>query len=522
MPYSSQNGKTFIKQLVESAKPTTVLDVGAGSGTYAKFLNIDKQNLTAVEIHEPYLEQFSLMEYYDKIIVEDIRNYQPDHYDLILLGDILEHMSVQEAKLVLEKCRKSSNLTIVSIPLGYYPQDEYQGNPYEKHVTDNWSHNEFIKIFGEPYQHHTEGEIGVYVYKKLKICVYAIAKNESQFVERFCAAAQDADCIVIADTGSTDNTVTLSRQHGAIVHEISVQPWRFDHARNAALMLLPADIDVCVSLDLDEELQPGWREAIEAAWQPNTTRLRYKFDWGAGIVFYYEKIHHRKGYKWHHPCHEYPVPDSRTTEVWATTDFLIAVHKPDPTKSRGQYMDLLELAVKEDPRCPRNAFYYARELGFHNRWQASIDACVKYLDMPEATWENERCYAMRCAGRAASELGQWNQALKWFRLASAEAPYTREPWVELADCCYRLGMWEECYAAAVSALKITDKQLVYTVDPEVWGAKTPDLAAISAYRLGLYEKAVEYGTDAMLLNPTDPRLKANINFYLTSVQAVNQ
>jgi hypothetical protein len=83
-------------------------------------------------------------------------------------------------------------------------------------------------------------------------------------------------------------------------------------------------------------------------------------------------------------------------------------------------------------------------------------------------------------------------------------------------------MWEECYAAAVSALKITDKQLVYTVDPEVWGAKTPDLAAISAYRLGLYEKAVEYGTDAMLLNPTDPRLKANINFYLTSVQPVNQ
>jgi hypothetical protein len=56
----------------------------------------------------------------------------------------------------------------------------------------------------------------------------------------------------------------------------------------------------------------------------------------------------------------------------------------------------------------------------------------------------------------------------------------------------------------------------------VWGAKTPDLAAISAYRLGLYEKAVEYGTDAMLLNPTDPRLKANINFYLTSVQQVNQ
>ena len=34
--------------------------------------------------------------------------------------------------------------------------------------------------------------------------VYAIAKNERQFVERFCEAAKDADLILVADTGSTD------------------------------------------------------------------------------------------------------------------------------------------------------------------------------------------------------------------------------------------------------------------------------------------------------------------------------
>ena len=53
---------------------------------------------------------------------------------------------------------------------------------------------------------------------------------------------------------------------------------------------------------------------------------------------------------------------------------LLAVHMPDPTKSRGQYMDLLELSVKEDPRCPRNAFYYARELSFNERWEQAIEA----------------------------------------------------------------------------------------------------------------------------------------------------
>ena len=67
----------------------------------------------------------------------------------------------------------------------------------------------------------------------MKIAVYAISKNESQFVERFCKSAVDADLIVIADTGSTDNTVELAKEHGAVVYDICISPWRFDKARDA-------------------------------------------------------------------------------------------------------------------------------------------------------------------------------------------------------------------------------------------------------------------------------------------------
>ena len=246
----------------------------------------------------------------------------------------------------------------------------------------------------------------------MKIAVYAISKNEEQFVERFCESAKDADIILIADTGSTDGTVERARACGATVHDICIAPWRFDLARNAALAVVPRDVDICISLDLDELLEPGWREEIERVWTEGTTRLRYMFDWGCGISFFYEKIHARKGYMWHHPCHEYPVPDGRIEEVWAQTDFLIAVHKPDPTKSRSQYMDLLELSVREDPQCPRNAFYYARELSFNARWQEAIDACKAYLALPRATWMNERCYAYRVMGRCYSELGHPEVAMQ--------------------------------------------------------------------------------------------------------------
>lgn len=346
--------------------------------------------------------------------------------------------------------------------------------------------------------------------KKLRIAVYAISKNEAQFVDRFCKSATDADLILIADTGSTDNTAELAAEHGAIVHDICITPWRFDTARNAALALIPRDIDICISLDLDEVLEEGWREEIEKVWKPETTRLRYFFDWGCGIKFLYEKIHARHGYLWHHPCHEYPVPDGRITEVWAQTDKLLVSHHPDPTKSRGQYLDLLAVSVKEDPRCPRNAFYYARELTFYAKWNEAIVALNKYLAMPEATWPNERCYAYRLLGKCYSELGDgWQSEANYLR-ACSEAPNTREPWCELAMLYYRQSRWAECYAASKRALNIKDRALVYTCDPAVWGHWPHDLAAIAAYHLGLFAEAVHQGAEAVRLSPDDVRLSENL------------
>jgi glycosyltransferase involved in cell wall biosynthesis len=350
----------------------------------------------------------------------------------------------------------------------------------------------------------------------MKICVYAICQNESQHVERFLAAAEAADLIMIADTGSTDDTV--ERLCTSIVHPeklrvrtISIKPWRFDDARNAVLAGLPEDIDVCVSLDLDEVLQPGWREEIERVWVPGTTRLRYGFDWGCGIVFQYEKIHARHGYRWHHPLHEYPVAD-RIEEVWANTDKLLVIHQPDPNKSRGQYLDILRVSIEEDPFCPRNAFYYARELSFHRQWAEAITQAQRYLALPRATWANERCYAMRVIGRCYQELGQWADALKWLRQAASEAPDTREPWHDLALCCYRTSRWAESLGAALTCLSIAHREKLYTCDPSVWGAAPHDLAAIAAWNLGLYGLATTHAKIAVQLAPDDLRLRQNLEF----------
>lgn len=348
--------------------------------------------------------------------------------------------------------------------------------------------------------------------KKMKICVYAISKNEAQFVQRFCESASDADLILIADTGSTDGTDVKAREHGATVHSICISPWRFDHARNAALALVPSDIDICVSLDLDEVLETGWREEIERVWTEGITRLRYMFDWGMGIKFQYEKIHARHGYHWHHPCHEYPRPDGRTNEQYAYTNKLLVSHHPDPTKSRGQYLDLLKLSVTEDPFCPRNAFYYARELSFHSQWEEAIKECNRYLALPGATWHNERCYAYRVMGKSYEALNKHVDAENAYHMACSEAPVTREPWCELAMLMYRLRRWEECFAYSMRALKIIHREHVYTCDPAVWGHWAHDLAAVSAWEMGLKEIAVEQARLACEKTPNDERLKNNLLF----------
>jgi glycosyltransferase involved in cell wall biosynthesis len=350
---------------------------------------------------------------------------------------------------------------------------------------------------------------------QMKIAIASISKNEEQFVKRFCDSARDADAIYIADTGSADNTVEVAKECGAIVNEICISPWRFDHARNASLALVPKDIDIVIALDLDEVMEPGWREEIERVWIPGeTTRLRYMFDWGCGVKFQYEKIFAKHGYYFWHPCHEYPRPDARINEIYAYTDKLLVSHHPDPTKSRGQYLDLLALSVKEDPVCPRNAFYYARELSFYSRWDESIEELKRYLALPGADWINERSYAMRTLGKCYEGKGDLAQAEAWWLRAAAESPDTREPWCGLATLYYTQARWQECYGAAMRALAIKDREFVYTVDPAVWGAHPHDLAAIAAWNLGMKNEAAKQGSLALDLEPENDRLKENLSWYL--------
>jgi glycosyltransferase involved in cell wall biosynthesis len=346
----------------------------------------------------------------------------------------------------------------------------------------------------------------------MKVAVYAIALNEEQFVEKWYESAKEADYLLIADTGSTDSTVIKAEALGINVIEISINPWRFDDARNASLSTIPSDIDYCIALDMDEVILPGWRQELEKALADEVTRPRYKYTWSwnsdgtPGLEYGGDKIHARKGYRWKHPVHEVIVADRiQEKQGWYGLEIH---HYPDSTKSRGQYLPLLKLSTVEDPNDDRNAYYYARELYFNKSFDDATKEFLRHLSLPTARWAPERAASYRYLAKCNPE-----KTKEYLLKAIQEDPSRREAKVELARHAYFTKDWELCYTQSLEALAIKEKPLDYLCEEFAWKDLPHDLASISAWNLGKTQEAIYQIVLAIEHNPKDARLRDNLNFY---------
>lgn len=132
-----------------SVDPKFILDIGAGSGTYADALKDARYDGTidAIEIWQPYIDKFNLHKKYRNVYNQDIRLWDELDYDVVIFGDILEHMTKQQALKVWEKVSAQADYALIAIPIIHYHQGELEGNPFEKHVKDDWSHEEVLSSF---------------------------------------------------------------------------------------------------------------------------------------------------------------------------------------------------------------------------------------------------------------------------------------------------------------------------------------------------------------------------------------
>ena len=383
---------------------------------------------------------------------------------------------------------------------------------------------------------------------KLKIYVYTICRDELQFCERFAKSCEDADGVYVLDTGSVDGTPEALAKLGINVDVVRFDkwktleeydkliaedrnPWRFDTSRNMSIDMVPQDADVLVCIDLDEILVPGWRKLIEDAWVNGVNHLSYCFAWSMvdnkpKHCFWYEKIHNRKGYIWASPVHEAIVPVYGTTDVRGAINQVIVQHYPDSSKSRAQYLPLLELGVRESPGDSRIRFYLGREYTFAGRYQDAINSHVYYLSMVNSTCVRERANAClqiaSCYGKLKESAHEnkpmsvdyENKQFSWLIRAISEQSTQRETWVELADFCRIKGDNLFGYIAARKALDIPIEHCDnnYLVDPDAWGYKPHDLASVMGWYAGdvqYKEESLQNAWKALKFMPFDGRLEAN-------------
>lgn len=150
MPGSMPEGKQFIKNFLLTKDIKRILDVGPGSGNYYDLLSkrgeyehYDGEAITgiewvAVEIWEPYVNYYGLEDKYSKIFISDISTIDwgiLGNFDVVILGDVLEHMEKPKAAWAVRDSVEHSKWVVISLPIVYFPQDaaDYE-NKHEAHI----------------------------------------------------------------------------------------------------------------------------------------------------------------------------------------------------------------------------------------------------------------------------------------------------------------------------------------------------------------------------------------------------
>jgi glycosyltransferase involved in cell wall biosynthesis len=243
----------------------------------------------------------------------------------------------------------------------------------------------------------------------MKLSVAIICKNEESCIETCLKSIQEADEIIVVDTGSTDNTVKVCKKHTNKVFE-NEYCWEdsFCKARNYALSKVTEGW--VLSLDCDEYLEIGGiakiRKAIEFAESHNQKTINVIMEANiTGDQFYFPRLFKRcKEIYWKGNIHNYlSYTDNNKSDIKITFGYSKA-HQNDPDRA----LRILKQELNNNPQLVRETFYLAREYWYRKDW---IQAIYWYKDyLTRATWPPEWAEAWLMLARCYWELNKVDEA----------------------------------------------------------------------------------------------------------------
>ena len=193
----------------------------------------------------------------------------------------------------------------------------------------------------------------------MKVAVYGICKNEMKYLERWYNSVKTADYICLLDTGSTDGTwEKLQTLPNVICKQQIFTPFSFGQAKTEAYKLVPADTDICVTIDLDEYFYPeNWVDLIKLNFKNQPIRCIYfAGDDGNQLTSKYIAHPYVSDLIWKHPIFEEPAyrVDDHYQSYWnfftipyTPITEITVYHTKDHTKGRHEYDQLIRDKIEE-------------------------------------------------------------------------------------------------------------------------------------------------------------------------------
>lgn len=177
MPHSYNDLRPNIKGYLEKMiwpRSTEFLDVGAGAGIYADTLRKTFPNIDAVEVWEPYIEEFGLRKKYRDVICADVQELATVYFAnrVIIMGDVFEHLTVEDAQALLTRMQQAGARTIVIVvPYMYeqgpdHPDVVALGNKYEIHHQPDLTHDVFMQRYPSMELLTKNDRVGAYIWER--------------------------------------------------------------------------------------------------------------------------------------------------------------------------------------------------------------------------------------------------------------------------------------------------------------------------------------------------------------------
>jgi hypothetical protein len=156
VPSSSYLPLTIALAHVERLQPTSVLDVGAGFGKWGFLIREQLDFLPGryeksewhTRIHgvDAFPASSPLIDWvYDEFTIGDVLMLSDEalgRYDLVVVGDVIEHLERSAGEALIERLRNLNGCIIVNTPRFFFEQEPLLGNEYEIHRS-HWRPEDF-------------------------------------------------------------------------------------------------------------------------------------------------------------------------------------------------------------------------------------------------------------------------------------------------------------------------------------------------------------------------------------------